>query len=428
PLAKVPLPEGEAALELPEPVLSADNLSPAAAVYWREAEAGTELGLETRILVPLQLLVEQYPEFIPGHIRYAQALIEYDRSEEAIAVMLAAATRYPAQPDLLMAQVEVLMHAEQWIEASIAARQFAVLNPRHPEHDAMLELANTNLDRFRRELRQDLQGNVIGNIVTGALGYALTGGLFGPFSALDSTLLLLRGESGMGDRIAEQAREQLPVVTDPEVTAYINGLGQRLARVAGRDEFDYEFYVVLDERLNAFALPGGKIFINAGAILKTESAAELAGLLAHEISHAVLSHGFQLATEGNLAASLAQYIPVPAAANIATGLVVTGYSRQMERQADVMGTQILAASGYAADGLYRLMMTLDQEAEERAGLSWFATHPRTDDRVLYLAELVETGGYKRFAYEGVEPHLEIQQRVTTLLKEYELQERLEEAQ
>lgn len=116
----------------------------------------------------------------------------------------------------------------------------------------------------------------------------------------------------------------------------------------------------------------------------------------------MLSHGFQLATEGNLTAALAQYIPVPAVANIATGLVVTGYSRQMERQADVMGTQILGASGYAADGLYRLMITLDQEAEAGAGLSWFATHPSTGNRVDYLAELVENGGYNRFTYEGIE--------------------------
>ncbi|NJM85777.1 MAG: hypothetical protein HC839_07020, partial [Leptolyngbyaceae cyanobacterium RM2_2_21] len=75
--AKQPLPTEN--LEQPEPVLSAENLSPAAEVYWREAQTGAELGLETRTLVPLKLLVEQSPEFIPGHIRYAQALIEYDR-------------------------------------------------------------------------------------------------------------------------------------------------------------------------------------------------------------------------------------------------------------------------------------------------------------------------------------------------------------
>ncbi|MBC1300290.1 M48 family metalloprotease, partial [Nostoc sp. UCD122] len=78
----------------------------------------------------------------------------------------------------------------------------------------------------------------------------------------------------------------------------INDIGQKLAKVAGRNEFKYEFFVIPEEELNAFALPGGKILINAGAIAKTTSEAELAGLVAHELSHVVLSHGFQLVTQG----------------------------------------------------------------------------------------------------------------------------------
>jgi len=72
----------------------------------------------------------------------------------------------------------------------------------------------------------------------------------------------------------------------------MNDLGQKTAHATGRNDFEYEFYVVLDDDLNAFALPGGKVFVNAGAITHTKSEAELAGLLAHELSHAVLSHGF----------------------------------------------------------------------------------------------------------------------------------------
>ncbi|MBD0269483.1 MAG: M48 family metalloprotease, partial [Cyanobacteria bacterium Co-bin8] len=224
----------------------------------------------------------------------------------------------------------------------------------------------------------------------------------------------------IGAQVANRAVDQLPVTKDPAVVAYVDSIGQKLAALAGRDEFDYDFHVVLDDTLNAFALPGGKVFVNAGAIMKTESEAELAGLLGHEISHAALSHGFQLVTQGNLTTSLAAFIPIPEVAGLTANLIVSSYSREMERQADVLGTQILAAGDYAADGLHNLMITLGEENRERSGgLNWFASHPAPDDRVGYLKQLVEQGGFNRFAYEGVEPHLKIRQQVSKLVADYE---------
>ncbi|MBF2036103.1 MAG: M48 family metalloprotease [Leptolyngbyaceae cyanobacterium T60_A2020_046] len=395
----------------PEPILNAEDLPPAAAVYWREAQQGAEQGLAHRTQVPLALLVREYPEFIPAQVFYARYLIEQGRAEEADANLDQVLMLYPSQPALLRAQVEVKMAREQWIEASIAARQFVLLNPDHPRSEEMLALAEQNLDRFRAQTNSNITRNFVGNLVTGVAGVLLTGGLVGPVTAVNSAVLLLQGEDALGARIAEQARAALPMVSDREVTTYLDDIGQKLAQLAGRNEFKYEFYVVDDDALNAFALPGGKIFVNSGAILKTRSEAELAGLVAHEISHAVLSHGFQMVTNGNLLSSLASFIPVPAVANIATGLAVTGYSRQMERQADVLGTQILATGGYAADGLHNLMVTLESEVGDRGGVQWLASHPAPSERVAYLKQLVETGGYNRYAYEGVEPHLAVQQRL-----------------
>ncbi|NEO51359.1 MAG: M48 family metalloprotease, partial [Moorea sp. SIO4A3] len=196
-----------------------------------------------------------------------------------------------------------------------------------------------------------------------------------------------------------------------------------LTKVTGRDEFNYEFYVVMDDQLNAFALPGGKIFINAGAILKTKSEAELAGLLAHELSHAVLSHGFQLVTQGNLTANIAQFIPY---GGTAANLIVLNYSRNMERQADDLGTKILAASGYAADGLRNLMITLHDQGGPKPLFPWLSTHPETKERINNLEATIDNNGYNRYTYEGVEKHLEIQKRVAQLLKEYEEKQKEEE--
>jgi predicted Zn-dependent protease len=402
------------------PITDPAALPPAGAVYWREAQAGANSGVASRVLVPLELLVTEYPEFLPGQALYARYLVEHDQADKALDILEEAVSRYPFYPDLLKAQAEVQMAQEKWVEAAITAKQFVVLNPNHPEAPEMDQLAQENLDRFRGEMNQTLTRNLVSNIITGAAGYLLTGGLFGPFTALNSGILLMQGESNLGAQVADQVARQVPMADDPEIRGYVDHIGQKLAALTGRDEFDYRFEVVMDDSLNAFALPGGKIFINAGAIEKTYSEAELAGLIGHEISHAVLSHGFQMVTQGNLTSSLASFIPIPEVANIAAGLIVSSYSRDMERQADVLGTQILATGQYAADGLHNLMVTLKEEYGE-GGISWFASHPAPDERVGYLKQLVDQGGFSRYAYEGVEPHLKIRKKMTQLMTQFKLE-------
>ncbi|MBD1855212.1 MULTISPECIES: M48 family metalloprotease [Leptolyngbya] len=399
------------------------QLSTAGQVYWRESEAGLAQNLESRIFVPLELLVKEVPQFVPGQLRYAEALEKFGKTEQALAVLEKAATRYPNQPELIKAKVAALAKNEKWIDASIAARQFALLNPNHSEASALTALADDYQKRYQKQLRSRLRGNLVGGILTGALGYALTGSLFGPLTSVQNTALLLRGESAVGDRVVRQAKRQLDLVEDKEVNDYVAGIGQKLADAAGRKEFKYEFYVVLDDKLNAFALPGGKVFVNAGAIEKANSEAELAGLLGHELSHAILSHSFQLITEGSLTANITQFIPY--VGGLITDLTTLSYSRDMERQADVLGTRLLASTDYAADGLYNLMVTLrKQEEEKKRDLppAWLASHPLPNDRVNYLQELITQTGYNRYAFEGVEQHSAIQSKVKQLVKEHKERE------
>ncbi len=406
-----------------EAITDLEQLSPAGKVYWRESEAGLAQNLESRIFVPLELLVKNYPQFVPGQLRYAEALEKYGKKDQALAVLEKAATQYPNQPELTKAKVAAFAENQKWIEASIASRQFALLNPDRPEAAGFAKLADDYQKRYQRQLRSRLRGNLIGNILTGALGYALTGSLFGPLSAVQNTALLLRGESGVGERVMRQAKRQLDLVQDKEVNDYVTGLGQKLATAAGRNEFKYEFFVVLDDKINAFALPGGKVFVNAGAIGKANSEAELAGLLGHELSHAVLSHSFQLITEGTLTANITQFVPY--VGGLLTDITTLSYSRDMERQADVLGTRLLASTDFAADGLYNLMVTLQKQEEEKRRDNppvWLASHPLTQDRVAYLKELIITTGYNRYAYEGVEQHKAIQTKVSQLLKDYKAQQ------
>lgn len=98
----------------------------------------------------------------------------------------------------------------------------------------------------------------------------------------------------------------------------------------------------------------------------------------------------------------------------------------MERQADALGTRILASSGYPADGLHNLMVTMDKEERDIPLFAWLSTHPDTDERIRNIETLIQRNGYNRYTYEGVSRHLEIQKRVAQRLKEYKEREKKKE--
>jgi predicted Zn-dependent protease len=416
--------------EMPAAIYDPAKLNPGGAVYWRIYQQGRQEELESKIFVPLQLLVQKYPEFIPGHLHYAEALTEYEQSEKARSILAQAINQYPNEPDLLRAKMKADINNKEWLDASITARQFALFNPDHPQAEEFRQLADEYLEGYKDYLRSQLTANAVGSVITGALGYAVTGSLFGPFSALETSIMLLRGESNIGDRLSERVQKQLPMVEDEAILNYVRQVGKKIASVSGRDDFEYEFYVIKDDNLNAFALPGGKVFVNLGAIMKTNSEAELAGLLAHEISHAVLSHGFQLVTKGNLTANVAQFIPY--VGGTAGNLIVLNYSRDMERQADIYGTRILVAAGYAADGVRNLMVTLDEESKKDEDRlhppAWLSTHPDIEERVSYLESLITSNKFNRYAYEGVIKHQKIQKKAVKIWKEYQKTEEYRQQQ
>lgn len=397
-----------------------DKLSPAGRVFWRNYQQGKEQQLETKTLSSLKLLTTREPQFIPGHVHYAQALLEYEREAESLEVLNQAVSRYPNEPEILRAKMEADVNSDRWLDASIMARQFALFNPDSPQAAEFERLAAEYLDKYQSDLRSNIAWNAVGNAIAGTVGFALTGNIFGPISALQTTSLLLNGESAVGEASANQIVKQVPLLQNEEVSEYVNEIGQKVAIASGREEFDYKFYVVMDDALNAFALPGGKVFVNAGAIMKTDSEAELAGLLAHEVSHSALSHGFQLTAKGNLTANIVSYIPY--VGNTASSLLVLNYSRGMERQADTFGTRILVNAGYAADGVRNLMAQLHESRQEEDNPeppAWLSSHPNTKQRMSYVEQLVVDNNLDRYAYEGVARHQGIKEIVTAQWDEYE---------
>jgi beta-barrel assembly-enhancing protease len=413
---------------LSKPIYKVEELSPGGKVYWRNYQVGKKQQLESKIFTPLKLLVTKQPDFIPGHIAYTEELMAIEKEQEAYAVMERAIGLYPNEVHLLKAKIATDIKGERWLEASISARQFALFNRDLPEAKEFTNLANLYLAKYQAEVKEELTWNAVGNAITGAAGFVLTGNLFGPISAIDTTLMLLQGEANLGDRFAKKAQKQLPMLADEEVNNYVKKIGQKVVAVAGRDEFEYEFFVVMDENLNAFALPGGKVFVNLGAIMNTDSEAELAGLLAHEVAHSVLSHGFQLVTRGNLTSNVAQYIPY--VGSTASSLIVMNYSRDMERQADVFGTRILVAADYSADGVRNLMAKLGkinvEDKENPEPPAWLSTHPNTKQRVSYIEELIVSNNLNRYAYEGVMEHQKIKHKSNKLWQKYQAEQEKKE--
>lgn len=418
--------------EILEPTSDAATLSPAGRVYWRNAQAGLEQNLRSKALISLELLVEESPHFVPGRIAQVKQLLaleeakeeeeerDYDVATEALGNAL---SRYGSSTELIAYAIEFYDQTEQWLYASLLARQFSLLYPDHPQQAEYVVLADDYWEDYQSDLRAEIRGNTFANFITGAVGFALTGSLIGPLTALESSVLLLQGEEAVGSRISENIQENAPMLEDEEVLAYVREIGDRLTAFVGQDRFNYEFYVVMSEDLNAFALPGGKIFVNAGAILDSRSEAELAGLLSHEIAHAALSHGFQLVTEGNLTANITSHIPL---GRFAGNLITLNYSRNMERQADAFGTRVLASSPYAADGLYNLTVTLNEQVGDEGPPTWLSTHPGLEERVANIQAQIISQNYDRYTFEGINRHEEIQEIVRGLVAEEKRKEAMEE--
>jgi Zn-dependent protease with chaperone function len=198
----------------------------------------------------------------------------------------------------------------------------------------------------------------------------------------------------IGAQSAQAAEQQLPLVRDSDVQSYVNNIGQKLARNAGGPAFNYQFKVVNASDINAFALPGGYIYINRGIIENAKNEGEVAGVMAHEIAHAALRHGTHQASKAYAAqaglAILGGVLGGKVGQNTAQILNTVGgvglnalflkFSRDLESQADVRGAQILAASGYSPADMVSFFHTLESVDKSRK-TSWMSDHPAPPDRI-----------------------------------------------
>lgn len=201
-------------------------------------------------------------------------------------------------------------------------------------------------------------------------------------------------ERQMGEEYAVQINAQLPIVGDPEINRYMNVLGDSLARLTSRADLDWRFFIVDARDVNAFAVPGGFVYINRGLIERTQTMDELAGVLGHEISHVVKRHSvkqMQKAQKANIGVTLACILITSvcasdagnAAINVAGGAVFARFSRTDEAEADQEGFNNVVRARISPKGMVTMFQRLIEERNRRPGgvAAWFATHPLEEDRI-----------------------------------------------
>ena len=204
-----------------------------------------------------------------------------------------------------------------------------------------------------------------------------------------------------GKEYAAEVRKQRTVINDPFLSAYVNRVGQRLvsSREAQQSGFPFTFEVVADPSINAFALPGGPMFIQTGLLRAVDNEAQLAGVMGHEMSHVILRHGTNQASKAQLiqlpavlGSQLAGSSMVGQLAQLGIGLgansVILKFSRTAESQADLMGSHLMAEAGYSPIELARFFDKLNAEGGSHAP-QFLSDHPNPENREKAIAQEVQ---------------------------------------
>jgi predicted Zn-dependent protease len=201
-------------------------------------------------------------------------------------------------------------------------------------------------------------------------------------------------EQVLGDQIAAQINTHVPLVNDAPLTLYVNDLGRMIARHSARPNVPYRFYIVDTGGVNAFALPGGHIYVNRGLIERTRNVSELAGVLAHEIGHVAARHGAETmqrqmrtrSMSGILYKVILDREPLlnQEALDIGGAVWTASHSRNDEQEADKLAVSYLIASGVDPNGMLSLFngFVKEEATLPQGGVGqWFATHPATLQRL-----------------------------------------------
>jgi beta-barrel assembly-enhancing protease len=203
----------------------------------------------------------------------------------------------------------------------------------------------------------------------------------------------LEKEIALGKQLAQEVERTSKMIDDPVVTEYVNRVGQNLVRNSDA-RVPFTIKVIDSDEVNAFALPGGFFYVNSGLILRAQEESELAGVMAHEISHVIARHGTKQATKADIMqiGAMAAMIFVPygwagygiyEGMNLAIPLTFLKFSRDAEREADFLGIQYMYKAGYDPNSYVTFFERIQADEKRRPGSipKVFSTHPPTPERI-----------------------------------------------
>ncbi len=220
--------------------------------------------------------------------------------------------------------------------------------------------------------------------------------------ALGGCAVSQQQEVQMGQQYSAQIAQQLPLINDPEVVRYINVLGDSIAHLTSRGDLDWHFYVVDAPDVNAFAVPGGYVYVNRGLIERADKMDELAGVLGHEIGHVVRRHTvkqMQQQQGANIGVTLACVLTSvcetgagSAAIQVGGSALFAKFSRADEAQADEEGFKNVMRAGISPEGLVTMFQKLldERKTQPTAVDAWFASHPLEESRIADVQRLINT--------------------------------------
>ena len=216
-------------------------------------------------------------------------------------------------------------------------------------------------------------------------------------------------EVQIGAQNSAQINAQLPLISDPEITGYVSALGQRIASHTSRSNLDWRFFVVNSREVNAFALPGGFVYVNRGLIDRTERMDQLAGAIGHEIGHVVRRHSVEQmkkASGANIGVTLLCNL-TSACDSRASQVVINAagaawfarFSRQDEAQADSEAVVNVVRAGINPEGipqLFEILVAERKRAPDRLD-TFFASHPLEEDRISHTQQEIRRLDASRMA-------------------------------
>ncbi|MDG1850769.1 MAG: M48 family metalloprotease [Gammaproteobacteria bacterium] len=238
--------------------------------------------------------------------------------------------------------------------------------------------------------------NLLRSVLVIAIAFVLSACAGNPTGGANFVLMSESAELEKGRELHAEMLQQNPIYQDPELQAYVEKVGQKMAAVSHRPELDYVFTIIDSPDINAFALPGGFVYVNRGLLTYLNSEAQLAAVLGHEIGHVTARHAVrqQTAARSANAASIALIfatgVDLRETTSLISGALISGYGRDMELEADSLGAEYLSKAGYDPLAMVQVIEVLKNHEDftkrtsNRTAISYhglFASHPRNDTRL-----------------------------------------------